>query len=310
VVEYAIEKSRADRRDDAAFFFAAPGDRLTGDAIEGEQYDLYIKSLGDGVRRKMKRLAEAGLPLTEIPWETSGGKLSPACATAKRYSVVYFGGRYTEFTEFVEQLHNACAKAGAKPPLLIANSSVSRFLMDPGLAADVRHGASVTMATRGPLLSCDQYRQAAPDSAAGRRRDFADAIEMFLGRCGDQTANGDGSDALAGGWTAKAYETVSLLHAAARKDRATGAGAAGEDSIRDIRTRAHAALAGNEIADRGVQSPVSFRGRVGSQSVWLYQVKDLRTAFEGGRSPAGGSATPVACAGATFEKCRRLKRAR
>jgi len=305
VVRHAIAKARGNRRH-ATFLFAAPDDRLRGDGIEGDQRDLYIQSLRDGVRRQQGRLADAGMSLMEITWQKSGGDLSPACTTPDRYAVVYYGGRYTEFTEFVEDLHNACAKA--EPPELIANSSVSRFLMDPGLAADVRHGESVTIATRGPLLSCAQYTEKAlAQTDARRRRDFADAIDRYLGRCGDQAPNGEGSDALAGGWTANAYEAVSLLHAAARRDSTTGDRAAGADAIGAVRDRTHAALTGNEIADMGVVSPVRFVDRVGSQSFWLYQVRDLRTAFDSGKSPAEGSATPVACLGDPYEKCRKLR---
>lgn len=108
-------------------------------------------------------------------------------------------------------------------------------------------------------------------------------------------------------WTANAYETVSLLHAAARRDAATGDPAAKRDSIGAVRDRTQAALDGNEIADMGVVSPVRFVDRVGSQSVWLYRVEDLRTAFDRGKSPAGGSAKPVACLGDPYEKCRKLR---
>lgn len=305
VVRYAISQDRGGRRA-AAFYFVAPDDRLTGAGIEGDQHDLYVRSLRDGVRRQQGRLAAAGMSLTELRWQRPGGDLSPACATPGRYSVVYFGGRYTEFTEFVEDLHNDCARA--RRPELIANSSASRFLMDPGLAADVRHGESMTIATRGPLLSCAQYTEKALAKAdVRRRRDFAAAIERHLGRCGAQAADGGGSDALAGGWTANAYETVSLLHAAARRDAATGDPAAKRDSIGAVRDRTQAALDGNEIADMGVVSPVRFVDRVGSQSVWLYRVEDLRTAFDRGKSPAGGSAKPVAGLGDPYEKCRKLR---
>lgn len=305
VVRHAISKARGNRRH-ASFVFAAPDDRLRRDGVEGDQRDLYVQTLRDGVRKQQGRLADAGMSLQEITWQVPGGDLSPACTTPDRYSVVFYGGRYTEFTEFVEDLHNDCAKA--EPPELIGNSSVSRFLMDPGLAADVRHGEAVTIATRGPLLSCPQYTEKALDSAdVRRRRDFADAIDRYLGRCGDRAPNGGGSDALAGGWTANAYETVSLLHAAARRDNSTGDPATGADAIGSVRDRTHATLNGNEIADMGVVSPVNFVDRVGSQSVWLYQVRDLRTAFDGGKSPAEGSAKPVACMGDPYEKCTRLR---
>ena len=305
VVRHAIGKARGNRRQ-ASFVFAAPDDRLRRDDVEGDQVDLYVQTLRDGVRKQQGRLADAGMSLQEITWQKSGGDLSPACTTPDRYSVVFYGGRYTEFTEFVEDLHNDCAKA--EPPELIGNSSVSRFLMDPGLAADVRHGEAVTIATRGPLLSCAQYTEKAlADAGVRRRRDFADAIDRYLGRCGDRAPHGGGSDALAGGWTANAYESISLLHAAARRDTTTGDRAAGADGIGAVRDRTHAALSGNEIADMGVVSPVKFVDRVGSQSVWLYQVQDLRTAFDGGKSPAGGSAKPVACMGDPYEKCKKLR---
>lgn len=304
VARYAIEQAGKDRRRDAAFFFVAPDDRLTGDGIEGDQRDLYVQTLREGVRKQRDRLAAAGMPLTEVAWRAPRGELSPVCTTRDRYSAVYYGGRYTEFTEFVKNLRDECAKA--EPPALIGNSSVSRFLLDPALATDVGHGESMAIATRGPLLSCAQYTEKAlAEGDLRRRRDFADAIDRYLGRCRGQASTGVGATALAGAWAANAYESVSLLHAAALRDAADG-DAAADDPVDAVRERTHAVLGRNDIAHMGVVSPVTFVDRVGSQSVWLYRVKDLRTAFAGGKSPAEGSATPVACLGDAYEKCRKL----
>ncbi|MEU7909334.1 hypothetical protein [Actinoplanes sp. NPDC049118] len=310
VTDYAVGLARKADRRTAAFFHVAPDDRVPADEQEADAEpvkDLYIATLRQAVRDRTKNLAAGGMRFTDTLWRNPADDLSGTCPSPDRYSVVYFGGRYTEFPDFVEDLRGHCGQAGM--PQVIANDSVSRFLMDPALAEDVKYGISVTIATRGPLLSCAHYN-GRPAQRVPWRRNFSDAIRTSLGRCGgpagsrtDAPAAPDAeSEALAGGWTAGSYDALSLLHAAARRNNAADHRSRNAAALARLRGRIADVVKRNEISDIGVVSPIRFRERVASRAVWLYRVQELRTAFANGRSPADDSAVPVECFGDSYER--------
>ena len=103
------------------------------------------------------------------------------------------------------------------------------------------------------------------------RQQFAEALHKYLHRCLTSTVGGD--NALAGGWTANAYDALWLL--------------------RDLEDSHQQPLNLSAIKDGGTISKMRFTIRVATRVIWLYHVKELRTAFAAGVSPTDGSACPV-----------------
>ncbi|MEV6343035.1 hypothetical protein [Actinoplanes sp. NPDC051851] len=267
--------------------WAGPGNR-----------DLYVASLRHDVLARRSLLTAVGTTLAEVSWNTPDDDLSPACASPGRPTAVFFGGRYTDFAAFLDDLRGHCPARWM--PEILAGSSVARFLTDPALAATVPFGVRVTVVTHGPLLSCTRYRGRQIAGAAWRRN-FTAAIGRYLNRCTSPRPLPDGeADALAGGWAAGAYDAVWLLESAARR-RSPGGVPADPEGLAGLRYRMAESLAENEITDKGVAGPIRFTGRVGSRGVWLYRVPELRTAFDDGRSPADDTAWPVARGGSSYE---------
>ncbi|HEX5740239.1 MAG TPA: hypothetical protein VFY17_01650, partial [Pilimelia sp.] len=240
----------------------APGARLVdvyGTPADG---DLYVTTL-----RTALRAAFGPARFASLEWfrsserEPRGAKDRLRAYCGRAGHVLFFGGRYTDFGDFAWDLVDTC---NGRVPLVIADDSTSRFIVDRRLAATAPPGLAVVMATKGVLLSCrrllDPTFAQAGAGEAGRglapRKQFRTDVQQALRRCLDAGAReqGDEFTDLTGGWAATAYDAVRLLLWADRQLR--------HDTPRETRADGMVRLlAGAGPLALGVNSPIQFDAR-------------------------------------------------
>lgn len=166
------------------FTFGAQG-------IKAQETDLYVDSLRDDLRRRFGR---AGY--REQFW-SGGESLAAACRTG---SVVFFGGRYTEFGAFLGQIGRDCA---GRMPGVVADGSVARFMANSGDRRAAPPGANVSFVSGGYLGTC---------GVIGRNPALRDYLSEARDDCDSDPAG------QVAGWSALTYDAAMLLVRSVREN--------------------------------------------------------------------------------------------
>jgi len=154
--------------------------------------DLYVQTLADGLEQAF---VGGGKEYNETRW--SGERLSYLCKDQFVDGVVFFGGRYSEFGPFVEQLYRDCS---GRLPILVADDSVNRYLANPNGRQTAPTNLPLVYVSKGALSFCGQLK-AADDP---ERMDFLADVREVLGRCA-------AGDEPVGERVGLAYDAVRLL---------------------------------------------------------------------------------------------------
>lgn len=136
--------------------------------------DLYVDDLREGLRREFAGGYEEGR------WMYGTADLRARCRD--RYDgIVYYGGRYTNFHGFLNDLYMTCGRENL--PILVAAGNTARYVVgDPKTTG--RDGAPsdypLVFSSNGVAsASCD------PPNPTARQRLFLDAVVEVLGQCRD-----------------------------------------------------------------------------------------------------------------------------
>lgn len=264
-----------------------PGRRLVDVYPQPSSDDLYVSSLkidlDTQARAKVKRVGF----FQDVKWDGSAS-LSAHCDSNE---VLFYGGRYTDFGKFVNQLRFDC---GSQLPPLIADDSTARLLSDSKLASQVSPKVPVALVTKSLVLSCRQLEvpsfvqaKPIPDAVPPRVR-FRDDIRSVLQRCmpNEPTSTNptsvDDAAALAGGWAAASYDATRVLHWAIGQSM-------GPNKNPIMVADDAAKLLNNGTLPFGVTGPIAFKERVAADGrISLYCIQDLQAAFQTG-DPAGAA---------------------
>jgi hypothetical protein len=170
--------------------------------VQAKGSDLYVDTLRSdlakdfGPGRYRERL-----------W-SSGTSLSADC---RNNSVIFFGGRYTEFAAFLAQIGHDCE---GRMPAVVADGSVARFMANADKRKAAPAGLAVAFVSGGYLGSCAVLgEQGLP--AANRH---LERQNYLLDVGGDCDRNPAGQIA---GWSALTYDAARLLTRAMQENTAT-----------------------------------------------------------------------------------------
>lgn len=116
------------------------------------QGDLYVKTLVESLSEVLPR--EFGINIDSS--ERFDGLLGrDECGYE---GLLFFAGRWTEFSEFLRELGNNCA--GNQPSHLVGNDSVGRYMANPALRKNAPSSISVTFVSKSTLGSCKNLQAA------------------------------------------------------------------------------------------------------------------------------------------------------
>ncbi|MEV8440800.1 hypothetical protein AB0425_25775 [Actinosynnema sp. NPDC051121] len=133
--------------------------------------DLYVNTLRDDLKSSSQQY---NVGYEELFW--TGQSLRDVCSDRYTDGVVFFGGRYSEFAEFVQELYLTCSNFH---PILIGDDSVNRYLANPANRAGAPPSLKMTYVSKGSLAFCDNLVKAT-DSA---RQYFLADIRGMYDRC-------------------------------------------------------------------------------------------------------------------------------
>jgi ABC-type branched-subunit amino acid transport system substrate-binding protein len=173
--------------------------------------DLYVKTLREDLRQKFAENYE------EQPW--NGDSLASVCKD-KYTGVVFFGGRYSNFSAFLNQLAKDC---NGQLPVLVGDDSVNRFMANESSRRSVMAKIPLAYVSKGSLAFCDRLKTA-PDS---ERQAFLKNIQEVLHRCEN---NGDGKSEPVGERVGLAYDATRILVESIRSDAIQQAGTSWDPS--------------------------------------------------------------------------------
>lgn len=133
--------------------------------------DLYVNTLREDLRASAER---HGLEYEELFW--TGQSLRTACGKQYSDGVVFFGGRYSEFAQFVDELYRTCT---ADHPVLIGNDSVNRYMANAGDRVTAPPSLRMAYVSKGSLAFCDNLLRAADSE----RQYFLADVRAMYHRC-------------------------------------------------------------------------------------------------------------------------------
>jgi hypothetical protein len=157
--------------------------------LGAKDQDLYVDTLRDDLR------AAFGDGYSEAFWG-NGDSVRHICAD-QYPGVVFFGGRYTEFHSFLNQVAADC---GPKLPVVVADGSTVRFLAITNMRANVPPNLPLAfLAEEGYLGSCAQLAS----SRVPEQR-------LYLKILGDQCTKGP-LGVEAAGWAMMSFDATRML---------------------------------------------------------------------------------------------------
>ncbi|WP_345437722.1 hypothetical protein [Actinoallomurus vinaceus] len=161
----------------------------------GEQDDLYVQTLRDDLKSLFKG------DYADQFWK-NGTSVRDICA--RRFSgVVFFGGRYSEFGPFIQQVYSECSQ---DLPVIVADDSVGRYMANVPARATAPTNLPVIFAVKGQLASCPMLEKASDSE----RQYFLTDLRTQRSRCRGDNPQGIGDDPV-GGWTGLSYDAVRIV---------------------------------------------------------------------------------------------------
>ncbi|MCG8916521.1 hypothetical protein L6E12_12050 [Actinokineospora sp. PR83] len=136
-----------------------------------ERGDLYVNTLREDLGRDS---AAADLGYEEQSW--TGQSLRPVCSDRFPDGVVFFGGRYSEFAQFIDTLYRDCS---GKLPVVIGDDSVNRYLANAEARDSAPPTLPLTYVSKGSLAFCGNL----VTSGDSERRYFLEDVRTTLGAC-------------------------------------------------------------------------------------------------------------------------------
>lgn len=192
--------------------------------------DIYVKTLRTDLEDEFGRDN-----YDEEPW--TGQSLTDACAD-KFKGVVFFGGRYSNFIDFVERLAEDCK---GKLPILVADDSVNRYMANVEWRDGAPNDLPLAYVSKGSLAFCERITDFG----------FRKAVMDQLGRCGP-------SKKPVGERVGLAYDAVQLLLLAVGRIASAG-GTTSEPSL-PVEVNRHARILTTSQPYPGVTGPIEFDG--------------------------------------------------
>jgi len=154
-----------------------------------ENNDLYVNTLRADLRSAFQGDYE------ERFWKPGAG-LTEVCADAFR-GVVFFGGRYSEFASFVNQIYSDCS---GRLPTVVADVSSARYLANAAIRQTAPATLPMAFVSDGVLGSCARLAGA----AEAERQNYLNDIST-------ECAAGGLLGIQAGGWAVMTYDATRLL---------------------------------------------------------------------------------------------------
>jgi ABC-type branched-subunit amino acid transport system substrate-binding protein len=190
----------------------------------------------------------------------NGQRLTDACAGKFQGGVVFFGGRYSNFTDFVTRLSRDCR---GRLPILIADDSVNRYMANTEWRDNAPDNLPLAYVSKGSLALCGNIED----------QEFRDAVTEQLGRCGpDEKPVGER--------VGLAYDAVQLLLHAVAQFASAGDTRSAPPSPAEVNRQVRI-LTENEPYP-GVTGPIEFDGEgvVKDKYLALLCATDLEKAFQ------------------------------